>query len=495
MHSMDDTEIIEDITDDIFTNDDSLLNDTQDILSKGWILKSENLHDDIKKFTQHVQPTKRNEKVKALDEESFRYDIYSRNQGGFCTSTPISWALALESYISKTGTTICRWVHKQDKSCSSITSSELSLYFNTTNLVKIVIHYMQGYVMVKGSLYRKWIDEEFPKVRLEIETSVSSTDDCTDNLCAPIAKQQLHTISTGESINTTARSEDHMVNVQTLKSGLVDEHADIIATSACVTSTNMTSPNIVASYPGEEELSVSEPIVKNVGTTTQVVEHMLNVEDPSSETVDEHGDIPAGGTCNTLAKMTLPNIIVTSYDVASTDNTVPIEKHSIHCTLYNEEVSKEPISLITDDIQISVPKSKMMNESEIDLLWKRLEETSTAIKTQDTVIQKMISKNQGIELKISNLCPETLTLKAEEAFDARLTSCIQLLSEDTEKKIRELSKYVSTKIDDIYNKIDILRTSVGNQLKNFNVDHIPSETKFNDDIKRIEAEVKEMEKI
>ena len=79
MHSMDDTEIIEDITDDIFTNDDSLLNDTQDILSKGWILKSENLHDDIKKFTQHVQPTKRNEKVKALDEESFRYDIYSRN--------------------------------------------------------------------------------------------------------------------------------------------------------------------------------------------------------------------------------------------------------------------------------------------------------------------------------------------------------------------------------------------------------------------------------
>ena len=43
MHSIGDAEIVEDIADDIFTNDDNLLNDTQDILSKGCILKSENL--------------------------------------------------------------------------------------------------------------------------------------------------------------------------------------------------------------------------------------------------------------------------------------------------------------------------------------------------------------------------------------------------------------------------------------------------------------------
>ena len=159
-------------TDDILLNEESLLNSTQDIVSKGLLLKSDSLNDDIKRIVKYVQPSKRSAMVKKLDVESFRFDIYSQRQSGFCTSAPIGWAIAIEKYIERTATTTCRWVHKDDKSTLQITSSELDVWFNTTDRVKIIIEYMQGYLMVKGPLYKEWIDTEFPKVLREMESNV-----------------------------------------------------------------------------------------------------------------------------------------------------------------------------------------------------------------------------------------------------------------------------------------------------------------------------------
>ena len=156
--------------------DENIFNCTQDI--KGLVPKSENLRNEIKRITQIIQVSKRSEKIKKLDTETFRYDIYIQNQSGFCTGLPICWALALETYINDTKGVSCRWVHKYDKLNRKFASSEILLYFNSTNWVNIVINYTQGYLMVKGAYFKKWIEEEFPKVR-DVFTPVLPTDDRT----------------------------------------------------------------------------------------------------------------------------------------------------------------------------------------------------------------------------------------------------------------------------------------------------------------------------
>ena len=108
-------------------------------------MKSENLLDDVKSMAQYVETNKCSDKIKELDVESFRFDIYSRNQSGFITAIPMCWALALEEYILETNNVTCRWIHKEDKSHLKIGRSEISLYFNTTNLVNIIINYYYYY--------------------------------------------------------------------------------------------------------------------------------------------------------------------------------------------------------------------------------------------------------------------------------------------------------------------------------------------------------------
>ena len=135
--------------------DESIFNCTQDIIIKGLVPKSENLRDDIKHITQIIQVSKRSEKIKKLDIETFRYDIYIQNQSGFCIRLPICWALALETCINDTKGVSCRWVHKYDKLNTKFASSEILLYFNFTNWVNIVLNYTQGYLMVKGAYSKK----------------------------------------------------------------------------------------------------------------------------------------------------------------------------------------------------------------------------------------------------------------------------------------------------------------------------------------------------
>ena len=49
---MGDIELEKNITDDILTDEDNLLNSTQDILSKGLKIKSDSLQDDIKNMNE-----------------------------------------------------------------------------------------------------------------------------------------------------------------------------------------------------------------------------------------------------------------------------------------------------------------------------------------------------------------------------------------------------------------------------------------------------------
>ena len=321
---MGDIEINQESTDDILTDEENLFNSTQDIYSKGLTLKSEYLYDDIKKIVQYVQPTKRSEKTKELDVETFRYDIYTRNQSGFCTPTPIGWALALEKYISKTGTTRCRWVHKEDKSTLKIISSELSLYFNTTNLVKIIINYLQGYLMVKGAFYKKWIDEEFPKVLEEKETNVPQTTD----------------------INT--------------------------------------SNDLKIDLPADDTFDVD-----NLGRVT-------SIEDIPTSMLNEQ-------LCNDNPVDTLPKDITYSV-VSSVIETSPDEKLPVPIC-QDIDITKDTNPLSTEQMVVSVDAAvntdyRSVDETEVDFFWKKLDETDTAIKTQDIATQKIINRCQDIELKI-----------------------------------------------------------------------------------------------
>ena len=99
----------------LFDDEDNVMNSTQDIIIN-WILrKSDCLVDDIKNIARVVQPSKRSGKIKSLDVEDFRFDVYLQNQSGFVTSQPINWALALEHYVKINDDVKCRWVHKKDK--------------------------------------------------------------------------------------------------------------------------------------------------------------------------------------------------------------------------------------------------------------------------------------------------------------------------------------------------------------------------------------------
>ena len=52
--------------------------------------------------------------------------------------------------------------------------SDILLYFNKTNSLKVIIHYVQSFFIIKENLHRKWIGEDHGL--LKIRPNMTPTD-------------------------------------------------------------------------------------------------------------------------------------------------------------------------------------------------------------------------------------------------------------------------------------------------------------------------------
>ena len=138
---------------------------TQDVNMK-CILKETRVEDDLKdsRFPLKILLSKRRRKVKQLKHEQFDFEIYAKTKkmAGFLTNRPVRWAICFEKYIDQIKSRCCRWEYKLDD--RKYTEAHLLLYFQPTEKVEITIQFQSGVVLVNGDNFRKWIEDEFPKV-------------------------------------------------------------------------------------------------------------------------------------------------------------------------------------------------------------------------------------------------------------------------------------------------------------------------------------------
>ena len=357
--------------------DESIFNCIQDIITKGLVPKSENLRNDIKRITQIIQVSKHSEKIKKLDTETFRCDIYIQNQSGFCTGLPICWALALETYINDTKGVSCRWVHKYDKLNTKFASSEILLYFYFTNCVNIVINYTQGYLMVKGAYFKKWIEEEFPKVR-DVFIPVLPTDDRT---CP------------SESLNNSTDDEIwHFLSE----------------------SIHMQEPPTI-----EDILTHEPPTTEHIHTNEPPTTEDVHTNEPPATTGDSHThELP-----NPTKKP--PN---SAEDIHTIEPPTTIDTHLQETSTSSSKVEEKT------NAENHIP------ENEIELMWSKYEEIQIAVSNQDSVIQHIINKCQNMELQLNNLNHASPTKIATLEADKKTTASYSLLCLEIDKKTSQLER-------------------------------------------------------
>ena len=89
----------------------------QYLIVKGYLIKQKNITGEIN--NNLVVESKGSGKIKKIG--IFTDDICTRNQSGFFKSSPVNWAIDLDSYIENNKNTFCRWLHKTttgSKCCS-----------------------------------------------------------------------------------------------------------------------------------------------------------------------------------------------------------------------------------------------------------------------------------------------------------------------------------------------------------------------------------------
>ena len=103
---------------------------------------------------------------------------------------------------------------------------------------------------------------------------------------------------------------------------------------------------------------------------------------------------------------------------------------------------------------LSPKRTQEVIPKESDLLWEKNDELVNVISSQDSVIQMIIERCQDIELKVNNLNSELCAEKIEKSLDVRMTSLIEVIYGDMEKKVSEIKSYVSTKLHEMNNKME-----------------------------------------
>ena len=151
-------------------------------------------------FPPKLLISRRRGKVKEFKTELFDFEIYAKSTKtvGFLTARPLQWAIALEKYIEATSSNRCRWRYKVEN--GKYTEGHLTLYYNDTNKVEIVVHFLGGAVVVIGENFRDWVVNEFPKVKALLASAPNThpgglpsdekpqTDDINDTLDSLWAK-------------------------------------------------------------------------------------------------------------------------------------------------------------------------------------------------------------------------------------------------------------------------------------------------------------------
>ena len=129
------------------------------------IPKQNSVSDDIASgyFDVDLHISMRSQKQKLLGEEHFLLNVYTQNRAGFKTIRPQQWILALERYEEKYHEVNLKWFYKKDMN-GKYCECDIITYFQTTTQVNIWVSLIRGILLIRGSGYEKWIQQEFPKL-------------------------------------------------------------------------------------------------------------------------------------------------------------------------------------------------------------------------------------------------------------------------------------------------------------------------------------------
>ena len=196
------------------------------------------------KFTTIQNFSKRTTLQKRMDVEKFdsaESQIFKQNKSGFCTQRPLKWLMAFEIYAETENDIRTRWRYKVDDD-QKFFEAEISVWFDTTTEVLIRISLLTGIFMVEGASYRKFIDNVFPKIKLE-EKSPEDIEKITDTSAEatfvhpgpPKGEDELWE-KLDEHTNAIKSVEDSIVNLFRIMEETNRKH-DLIA------ETNATAPN------------------------------------------------------------------------------------------------------------------------------------------------------------------------------------------------------------------------------------------------------------
>ncbi len=132
-------------------------------VKKGLSNKMGPIIDDIDKdlFPLEISAKRRKDKFKVYKCEVFDFSISTKKQTGFTTSRPIRWTLSLEKYLLNSDVAFS-WQYKTNQKTKMYSESIIGIEYENKS-VSIHIYYYTGVVIVNGD-YRKWIENEFPKI-------------------------------------------------------------------------------------------------------------------------------------------------------------------------------------------------------------------------------------------------------------------------------------------------------------------------------------------
>lgn len=123
-------------------------------------------------FTDRFSPEKRTDTEGKMREERFKLNLFAINQAGFVTDRPIQWLLALELYEDQNEDINSTWYYKKDKN-GRYAECEIMMVFKKSSKVTLIMSIVTGVMIAKGKMYRKWIDNDFERVRDILDTDVT----------------------------------------------------------------------------------------------------------------------------------------------------------------------------------------------------------------------------------------------------------------------------------------------------------------------------------
>ena len=121
------------------------------------------IDEETDRYTIKVDPNKRTGKTKDLEENIIDVSLYSESAKtcGFTTKDPLIWIQAFERYYEQQTKLKCEWnkVSNQNQQYS-----ELQLFVHNqtgSKCITIHIYLTTGVILIKGSLWKQWAENEF----------------------------------------------------------------------------------------------------------------------------------------------------------------------------------------------------------------------------------------------------------------------------------------------------------------------------------------------